>query len=61
LCFIRSGENPFVIIFCIFAEVVELADTPSEAITLAILYKLLILQLLHFTSITYKGPPKSAQ
>jgi hypothetical protein len=30
------------------AEVVELADTPSDAITLAILYKLLILQLLPF-------------
>jgi len=33
------------------AEVVELADTPSDAITLAILYKLLILQLLPFISI----------
>jgi hypothetical protein len=32
------------------AEVVELADTPSDAITLAILYKLLILQLLPFAS-----------
>jgi len=30
------------------AEVVELADTPSDAIALAILYKLLILQLLLF-------------
>jgi hypothetical protein len=34
------------------AEVVELADTPSDAITLAILYKLLILQLFPFSSIT---------
>ena len=32
------------------AEVVELADTPSDAITLAILYKFLILQLLPFAS-----------
>jgi hypothetical protein len=38
------------------AEVVELADTPSEAITLAILYKLLILQLLTFFSTTSKYP-----
>jgi hypothetical protein len=43
------------------AEVVELADTPSEAITLAILYKLLILQLLPLSSITSKDPPKDAQ
>jgi len=43
------------------AEVVELADTPSDAITLAILYKLLILQLLPFASITSKEPPKDGQ
>jgi hypothetical protein len=43
------------------AEVVELADTPSEAITLAILYKLLILQLLPFTSITSNEPLKEGQ
>jgi hypothetical protein len=43
------------------AEVVELADTPSEVITLAILYKLLILQLLPFTSITSKDQPQNEQ
>jgi hypothetical protein len=43
------------------AEVVELADTPSEAITLAIIYKLLILQLLPFASITSKDPPNDGQ
>jgi hypothetical protein len=43
------------------AEVVELADTPSDAITLAILYKLLILQVLPFASITSKEPPKDGQ
>jgi hypothetical protein len=34
------------------AEVVELADTPSTRIALAILYKLLIINLLPFASIT---------
>jgi hypothetical protein len=43
------------------AEVVELADTPSDAITLAILYKLLILQLLPFVSVTSSEPPKDGQ
>jgi hypothetical protein len=43
------------------AEVVELADTPSDAITLAILYKLLILQLLPFVSITSNELPKDRQ
>jgi hypothetical protein len=43
------------------AEVVELADTPSDAITLAILHKLLILQLLSFASITSNEPPKDDQ
>ena len=43
------------------AEVVELADTPSDAITLAILYKLLILQLLPFALVTSSEPPKDGQ
>jgi hypothetical protein len=43
------------------AEVAELADTPSDAITLAILYKLLILQLLPFASVTSSEPPKDGQ
>jgi hypothetical protein len=43
------------------AEVVELADTPSDAITLAILYKLLILQLLPFTSIAYSKSENQGQ
>ena len=43
------------------AEVVELADTPSDAIALAILYKLLILQLLPFASVTSSEPPKDGQ
>jgi hypothetical protein len=43
------------------AEVVELADTPSDAVTLAILHKLLILQLLPFASITSKEPLKDDQ
>jgi len=42
------------------AEVVELEDTPSDAITLAILYKLLI-QLLPFASATSSEPPKDGQ
>jgi len=40
---------------------VELAETPSEAIALAILYKLLILQLLPFASITSGDPPRNGQ
>jgi hypothetical protein len=43
------------------AEVVELADTPSDAVTLAILYKLLILQLLPLASITSKESSKDGQ
>jgi hypothetical protein len=43
------------------AEVVEMADTPSDAIALAILYKLLILQLLPFASITSSEPPEDGQ
>jgi hypothetical protein len=41
--------------------VVELADTPSDAITLAILYKLLILQLLPFALIPSIDPPRNGQ
>jgi hypothetical protein len=43
------------------AEVVELADTPSARIALAILYKLLIIKLLPFTSITSIDSPQSGQ
>ena len=43
------------------AEVVELADTPSKVITLAILYKLLILHLLPLSSIASKNPEKHSQ
>jgi hypothetical protein len=39
---------------------VEAEDTPSDAITLAILYKLLILQLLPFASVTSSDHPKTA-
>jgi hypothetical protein len=38
------------------AKLVELADTPSDAIMLAILYNLLMLQLLPFASITSNDP-----
>jgi len=47
--------------FAICAEVVELADTPSDAITLSILYKLMTLQLLPFASITSHKPLESGQ
>jgi hypothetical protein len=43
------------------AEVVELADTPSDTITLTILYKLLIMQLLRFALGTSSEPPKDGQ
>ena len=43
------------------AEVVELSDTPSDIVTLVILYKLLILQLLPFASVTSSEPPKDGQ
>jgi hypothetical protein len=43
------------------AEVVELADTPSAHIALAILYKLLIINLLPFASITSKNVPRNGQ
>jgi hypothetical protein len=43
------------------AEAVELVDTPSDAIALAILYKLLIRQLLPFASVTSREPPKDGQ
>ncbi len=45
----------------LFAEVAELADTPSDAIALAILYKLMILQLLPFASVTSSEAPKDGQ
>ena len=43
------------------AEVVELADTPSTYIALAILYKLLIINLLPFASITSGNVPRNDQ
>jgi len=43
------------------AEVVELADTPSTCIALAILYKLLIINLLPFASITCANIPRNGQ
>ena len=43
------------------AEVVELADTPSTRIALEILYKLLIMNLLPFASITSADVPRSGQ
>jgi hypothetical protein len=43
------------------AEVVELADTPSARIALEILYKLLIMNLLPFASITSANVPRSGQ
>jgi hypothetical protein len=43
------------------AEVVELADTPSDPIALAILYKLLIINLLPFTSITSENDAQIGQ
>jgi len=43
------------------AEVVELADTPSDHIKLFILHKLLIMNLLPFTSTTSIDPPRNGQ
>jgi hypothetical protein len=43
------------------AEVVELADTPSAHIALAVLYKLLIINLLPFASITSGNVPRNGQ
>ena len=43
------------------AEVVELADTPSTRIALDILYKLLIISLLPFTSMTSDNVPRNGQ
>ncbi len=40
---------------------VELADTPSALITLGILYKLLIANLLPYTSITSSDLPRNGQ
>jgi len=50
-----------VVLFHICAEVVELADTPSTRIALAILYKLLIINLLPFASITSGNVPRNGQ
>jgi hypothetical protein len=47
--------------FHIRAEVVELADTPSARIALEILYKLLIMNLLPFVSITSANVPRNGQ
>src|SRR5271166_6548392 len=47
--------------FHIRAEVVELADTPSARIALEILYKLLIINLLPFASITSNNAPRNGQ
>jgi hypothetical protein len=55
-------EYLLLLIDCFFrAEVVELAHTPSDAIALSILYKLLILQLLLFGSITSVEPSGDGQ
>jgi hypothetical protein len=43
------------------AEVVELADTPSERIALLIVYKLLIINLLSFSSSTSIDLPPNDQ
>jgi len=43
------------------AEVVELADTPSNRVALEILYKLLIINLLPFASITSDRVPRHGQ
>jgi hypothetical protein len=43
------------------AEVVELADTPSTRIALEILYKLLIINLLPFASITSGNVARNGQ
>jgi len=51
---------PAVAIY-ISAEVVELADTPSTRIALAILYKLLIINLLPFASITSGNVARNGQ
>jgi hypothetical protein len=50
-----------VVSFHIRAEVVELADTPSTHIALAILYKLLIINLLPFASIASGNVPRNGQ
>jgi hypothetical protein len=43
------------------AEMVELADTPSDPIALAILHKLLIINLLPFASITSENDAQIGQ
>ena len=57
--FLRTG--PRVVGIYKSAEVVELADTPSTRIALAILYKLLIINLLPFASITSGNVPRNGQ
>jgi hypothetical protein len=51
--FLVSAENK--------AEVVELADTASLLITLISVYKLLILQIISFGSITYPKDARNGQ
>ena len=58
---IPSSTNDPTLLNTSNAEVVELADTPSARIALAILYKLLIIKLLPFTSITSIDSPQSGQ
>jgi hypothetical protein len=57
-CFNRSA---LMVLFQICAEVVELADTPSARIALAILYNLLIINLMPFASITCGDIPPNGQ
>ena len=54
-----SPNDPKILNTINCAEVVELADTPSARIALAILYKLLIIK--PFTSITSIDSPQSGQ
>jgi hypothetical protein len=54
-------KNALVALSHIRAEVVELADTPSSRVGLAILYKLLIIILLPFASITSSDGPRNGQ
>jgi hypothetical protein len=49
---LKSIQAADFMLFAQRAEVVELADTPSTRIALEILYKLLIIKLLPFASIT---------
>ena len=58
--FCLAKKRPLKLLI-IKAEVVELADTPSTRIALAILYKLLIINLLPFASITSGNAPRNGQ